>query len=158
MQTHSVCDTLWWRVRGWQRDGEREGGTTGKREGERRDQSEGRDRGGETRMRDSSAAARARALPAFATSVYFTFPESRLSSLCVSHGSDLGEWSGGRKPQICLCLHSGQVSSLCISLGVILTAFSFYLFSPFCLCEEEQTTSAEFGSCSVCLSFSFPQS
>ncbi|GAA6215331.1 uncharacterized, partial [Lates japonicus] len=67
-------------------------------------------------MRDSSSAARASALPPFATSVYSTFPESRLSSLCVSHGSDLGEWSGAEQQQqkatdLFVCLRRGQAVS-----------------------------------------------
>lgn len=83
-------------------------------------------------MRDSSAAARASSLPAFATSVYSTFPESRLSSPCVSHGSDLGEWSWAESlGSVCVsALWAGKLA-LHLSLGVIfsvfllLSAFSF---------------------------------
>ena len=138
------------------RDGERGGHCQIEREREREREIKERDRGGETRMRDSGSAARASALPAFATCVYSTFPESRLSSLCVSHGSDLGEWSGTEQQwkatDLCVRLHCGQVSSLCISLWV-----QFSLFSPVTcffisvVCEEKWTTSAEFLSCSILL-------
>lgn len=100
-------------------------------------------------MRDISAAVSA--LPAFATSVHSTFPGSRLSSLCVSHGSDLGEWSVVERQQkatdLFVCLRRGQVSSLSISLWVYISL----LYLPVS-CEEKQTTSAEFGSCLICLS------
>ena len=153
VQTHSVCDTLWWRVRGWQRWRER--GALPDRERERQREREGeikeRDRGGETRMRDSSSAARASALPACATCVYSTLPESRLSSLCVSHGSDLGEWSGTeqrwRATDLCVCLHCGQVSSLCISLCFILLS----AFTSLSSVRKKWTTSTEFLPCSVLL-------
>ncbi|KAK2842672.1 hypothetical protein Q5P01_012872 [Channa striata] len=67
-------------------------------------------------MRESSAAVSTSTLPAcpaaFTTSVYSTFPESRLSSLSVSHGSHLGEWicveQRHKARDLFVCLHSGQ--------------------------------------------------
>ncbi|KAK2880475.1 hypothetical protein Q8A73_023173 [Channa argus] len=63
-------------------------------------------------MRESRSAVSASTLPAFTTSVYSTFPESRSSSLSVSHGSDLGEWICVEQQQkardLFVCLHSGQ--------------------------------------------------
>ncbi|CAB1444398.1 unnamed protein product [Pleuronectes platessa] len=65
-------------------------------------------------MRDSGSAARASSLPPFAATIYSTFSESRFSSLCVSHGSDLGEWSSAEQQEEATdlpeCLRCGQES------------------------------------------------